>query len=89
MIGAKGLANVAPNDGYQFDYQHVTTPEGKLPRGMIKEEVQENWQAVRSATFKVISCFYDLGCFQRWPRSQSHGIIDARWVIIRKVVGEM
>ena len=61
-------------------------PEGKLQRDMTKEKILANWQNVSKAKVKEINGFYDLGCFQRFPRAKEHNVIDARWVIIWKVI---
>ena len=78
----KELEEALPNECNRLDHlTYLTTPEGKLPRDMTKEEIQENWQEVGKAKIKEISGLYDLGCFKRFPRNRSHNIIDARWVI--------
>ena len=52
----------------------------------MTEEIQENYKEVREANVKEMYGLYELGCVKRWPRKQSHNIIDARWVIIWKVI---
>ena len=74
-----------PLDGATSIY--LTVPEGKLLRDMTKEEVLANWQDVSKAQVKEINGLYDLGCFQRFPRTRAHDIIDARWVITWKMIG--
>ena len=49
-------------------YLYLTTPQGKLPRDMVKEEIPGNWLGVRSAKIKEMNGLYDVGCFHRWLR---------------------
>ena len=53
---------------------------------MTREGFVANWQDANQARVKEIKGPYDLGCFQRYPRTKSHNIIDARWVLFRKMV---
>lgn len=82
----RGLVNAAPDGGDCLDHR-VTAPEGKFPRDITKEEIQEKWQEVRKAKVKELNCFYDLGCFQFCFRRKFDDIIDARWVTIWKMIG--
>ena len=45
-----------------------------------------NWQDVNKSKVKEIMGLFDLGCFQRYFRNTAHNIIDARWVIFRKMI---
>ena len=76
----------APSGGDCLDHDYVTMSEGKLPRDMAKEEIQQNWQDFKQAKVKEINGLYDSGCSQRHPRHKSHDIIDARWVVIWKMI---
>ena len=53
---------------------------------MTREEITANWEDVKQAKIKKIKGRYDLCCFQRHPRAESHNIIDARWVITWKMI---
>ena len=57
-----------------------------MPRDFTKEEVDRYTSEVDEAKFKEIKGLYDLGCFKRARRPDCHNIIDARWVIIWKVM---
>ena len=84
-----GFENVAPDEGKLLEeacYNYLIVPGGKLPRDMVKAEIAANWQDVKQAKIKEIKRLFDLVCFQRDPRSKSHNIIDARWVIIWTMV---
>lgn len=61
-------------------------PEGKSPRDMTREEIQENHEEVRQAKVKEINGLYEIGCSKRWPIIWFHNIIDARWVITWKII---
>ena len=50
------------------------------------DEIKEHYQEVSKAHVNEIAGLYGLGCFQRWPRHRPNDIIDARWVITRKVI---
>ena len=54
---------------------------------MTKEEVADKRCDVSKATVNEIIGLYKFGCFTRWPRHSSNNIIDARWVITRKMSG--
>lgn len=82
------VLNAQPDEGSMIDSQDVflITPIDKLPGDMAKDEIQEEWQSFSKAKAKDIAWLYDLGCFKRWPRHKSNDIIDARWVITRRVI---
>lgn len=59
---------------------------GKLFMDMTREEIIENWKEMSVAKVKASVGLYGLGCFKRWPRHKSDNIIDARWVVIWKMI---
>ena len=83
------VRNAQPDEGSLAECSHeafLATPTGTLLRDTAKEEIQQNWEDVSKAKVKEITGLYDLGCFKRWPRHKSNNIIDARWVIIWKLI---
>lgn len=70
------LVNVAPNEGDKLEHLYLATPDGKIPRDMTTDEIMANYQEVRKANVTEINGLFELGCFQRWPRSRSHKMID-------------
>ena len=80
----KAPDDAAPNECEPLDHAYLKVFEGRLPRDTAKEEIQENDQEIRKAKVKEINGLYDLGCFKRWPRNNSHNIIGARGVITWK-----
>ena len=78
------FADALPDEGIPRNDAYLVSPEGELPRDMIREEVVANWQDVNKAKVKEIAGLYDFGCFQRYFRAKAHNIIDVRWVITRK-----
>lgn len=76
------FAEALLDEGKFLEGAYLTMPEGKLPRDMTRDEIVANWQEVNKAKVNEINGPFDLGCFQRYPRANSHYIIDARWAII-------
>ena len=83
------FAEALPDEGKELEdvcFNYLTIPQGKLPRDMAKEEFVVNWQDVEQVEVKEVKGPFDLGCSQRCPRAKSHNVIDARCVIIWKMI---
>lgn len=83
----KEFNDVAPNEGEPLDHVYLKLPEGKLPRDLIKQEIQENHQEVRKVKVREFNGLYGFGCSKRRPRNKSHNAIDARWGATCKMIG--
>ena len=80
------IARLEAEEERNWSYLVPPAEIGKLPRGIAREEINENWKDVFAAKVKEIAGLYGLGCFKRWPRHTASIIIDARWVITWKLI---